>query len=271
MTPPRRILVTRPQPEADRWVADLRAHGLDAEALPLICIRAASAPEQQAALRQAQACWQQYSAIMVVSGNAAAYFFDKDWGAALGEQAPAAINTRVWAPGPGTAAALQRLGVPPALIDMPDAGAAQFESETLWQRVQHQIAPGSRVLVVRGTDADSAGSTQGRGREWLAGQLRQAGATVDFVVAYERGGPEWTDALHAQAASAMEPDCCWIFSSSEAVMHLRNRFDAALLARARALATHPRIVQAALNAGFHLVQPCRPTLADVLASLELQP
>ncbi|GAB2470022.1 hypothetical protein GCM10027082_21880 [Comamonas humi] len=264
MTPPRRILVTRPQPEADRWVGDLRAHGLGAEALPLIGIRAAPSP----ALRQAQARWQQYSAIMVVSGNAAAHFFDQNWHPALAAQAPAAIKTRVWAPGPGTAATLQRLGVPPALIDMPDAGAAQFESETLWQRVRPQVVPGSRVLIVRGTDAESAGSAQGRGREWLADQLRQAGATVDFVVAYERAGPTWTEALHAQAASALAPDCCWIFSSSEAVMHLRHRFDAAQLARAQALATHPRIVQAALDAGFHSVQPCRPALADVLASLE---
>jgi len=263
MPPPRRILITRPQPEADRWVAGLRAHGLGAEALPLIRIRAAPSP----ALLQAQAEWQRYSAIMVVSGNAAAHFFDQHWLAALTGQAPAATQTRVWAPGPGTAAALRRLGVPPALIDMPDAGAAQFESETLWQRVHRQIGPGSRVLIVRGTDAEAA-SAQGRGREWLAGQLRQAGATVDFVVAYERAGPEWNEALHAQAASALAPDCCWIFSSSEAVMHLRHRFDATQLAPAQALSTHPRIAQAALDAGFHLVQPCRPALADVLASLE---
>ena len=264
MPAPRRILITRPQPEADRWVAELRAHGLAAEALPLIRIRAAPSP----ALRQAQAEWQRYSAIMVVSGNAAAHFFDRNWLATLDGRALHALTTRVWSPGPGTADALRRLGVPPALIDMPDAGAAQFESETLWQRVQRQIGPGSRVLIVRGTDAESAGNAQGRGREWLATQLRQAGATVDFVVAYERAGPAWNEALHAQAASALAPDSCWIFSSSEAVMHLRHRFDATQLAPAQALSTHPRIAQAALDAGFHLVQPCRPALADVLASLE---
>ena len=264
MTRPRRILVTRPQPEADRWVAALRTHGLHAEALPLIGIRATPSP----ALRQAQSMWQQYSAIMVVSGNAAAHFFDENWRLAIGTQAASAIKTRVWAPGPGTAAALQPLGVPPALIDMPDASAAQFDSETLWQRVRTQVMPGSRVLIVRGSDAQAPASPQGQGREWLAQQLRQAGATVDFIATYQRCGPEWTAALHNQAATALAPDCCWIFSSSEAVMHLRHRFEAQQLGLAHALATHPRIVQAAVDAGFHAVQPCRPALADVLVSLE---
>ena len=37
---------------------------------------------------------------------------------------------------------------------------------------------------------------------------------------------------------------------------------------ARALATHPRIAQAAHDAGFGEVRECRPALADVVASIE---
>ena len=37
---PLRILVTRPQPQADEWVQALREHELDAHALPLIAIEA---------------------------------------------------------------------------------------------------------------------------------------------------------------------------------------------------------------------------------------
>ncbi|MGE3348297.1 MAG: uroporphyrinogen-III synthase, partial [Ramlibacter sp.] len=38
--------------------------------------------------------------------------------------------------------------------------------------------------------------------------------------------------------------------------------------RARAVATHPRIAQAAREAGFGVVCESRPALADVVASIE---
>ncbi|MEG2631782.1 MAG: uroporphyrinogen-III synthase, partial [Comamonas sp.] len=41
--------------------------------------------------------------------------------------------------------------------------------------------------------------------------------------------------------------------------------------QARALATHPRIAAAARQAGFGLVQECRPSLNDVAASIESAP
>ena len=63
-----RLIVTRPQPEADRWVEQLRAQGVQAQALPLIEIGPASLPADQQATAQARAQWQRYGAIMLVSG-----------------------------------------------------------------------------------------------------------------------------------------------------------------------------------------------------------
>ena len=72
-----RIIVTRPAPDAERWVAQLRERGLHAEALPLLEITGADDPAPL------QAAWNRlsdFAALMFVSGNAVDHFFD---GAAL--------------------------------------------------------------------------------------------------------------------------------------------------------------------------------------------
>jgi uroporphyrinogen-III synthase len=91
---------------------------------------------------------------------------------------------------------------------------------------------------------------------------------VDFVGVYERRAPAWTPAQLALATQALTDGSIWLFSSSEAVMHLSNRFSADALAPAQALSTHARIAQATRAAGFVHIQQCRPSLEDVVASLE---
>ena len=270
------LIVTRPQPEADQWVGLLAQHGIAAQALPLITIGPASNPADQAAATQARAHWQHYGAIMLVSGNAARFFFDEKLALSLNQSALAAIKTRVWSPGPGTARVALQCGVAASLIDQPAANATQFDSEALWSQVAPQVPAmaqaGQAVLIVRGaSDAgvDSAPpSTGGHGREWLAQQLRAAGIAVDFVAVYERQVPQWTPTFHAQAQQHLQVGSHWLFSSSEAVMHLHNRFNSEQLAASTAIATHPRIAQAARSAGFAHVKQCRPSVDDVVASLE---
>ncbi|MFE1572842.1 uroporphyrinogen-III synthase [Comamonas odontotermitis] len=279
MTLPR-IIVTRPQPEADAWVSQLQAHGVPARALPLIEIGPATLPADQQAASEARAACQRggrYGAIMLVSGNAAQYFLDEKLALALSCQAPTAIKTRVWSPGPGTARAALAQGIPATLIDQPAPGAAQFDSESLWAQVSSQVpamaAAGLRVLVVRGASEGDGGSGEnsasgGTGRQWLATQLQAAGVGVDFVAVYERRMPQWTPEQMAHARTALTDGSIWLFSSSQAVMHLSNIFSPAELAAVSAITTHPRIAQAAQKAGFASVKPCRPTVADVIASLE---
>lgn len=255
------VIVTRPQHDAARWVADLRTRGIDAEALPLIDIRPAS---DTAPLHAAWKHIAQYQAAMFVSGNAVQHFYASKPALAKESPSSSATNTRAWATGPGTLAALHLAGVAPWLIDAPTVSAGQFDSEALWQIVGHRVPAGSRVLIVRGGDPGGDGA----GRNWFAQQLEAAGAQVDFVVAYERHPPQWTPAQQARAEAAARDGSVWLLSSSEAIGHLGLRLPASTLAGARAVATHPRIAQAAEAAGFGVVCESRPTMDDVVASIE---
>jgi uroporphyrinogen-III synthase len=273
-----RALITRPEPEAGQWVQTLAARGIAAVALPLIAIAPARDPS---ALALAQSRLADYAAVMLVSGNAARYFFESNQALALMQQAQAAIKTRVWSPGPGTAHVLQTLGIPPERIDQPAQDALQFDSESLWARVGPGIQPGDRVLVVRGTEIGKSGnggasesnkdgaSASGSGRDWLSAQIRAAGGEVDFAVAYTRAAPQYTQGELALAKSAAAADGpLWVLSSAQALNHLLAALPDQPWAGARALATHPRIAQAARAAGFGGVVECRPALADVAASIE---
>ena len=259
-----RAIVTRPAHDAVQWVADLQAHGIAAVALPLIEITPCPGPQVQAARERLAG----YRAVMFVSGNAVQHFYEPNWPLARSGSAQTAIETRAWSPGPGTARALRALGVPAARIDSPAPDAPQFDSEALWARVAPQIHPGDKVLIVRGT---VAGAPEGAGRDWLAAQIRQAGGSVDFVAVYARGAPRLTPAQQALAREAAGDGSLWLLSSSEAVAHLCAALPGQSWARARALATHPRIAQAAQAAGFGCVKQCKPALADVVASIESTP
>ncbi|WP_404976822.1 MULTISPECIES: uroporphyrinogen-III synthase [unclassified Acidovorax] len=272
MPPPRRrAIVTRPARDAAQWVADLQARGVPAVALPLIAIGPATQPALQTALQQARADLCRWRALMFVSGNAVHYFFEPNQALALDTQALTAIKTRAWAPGPGTRQALLEAGVPAAAIDSPAADAEQFDSESLWLQVQPQVRPGDRVLVVRGTTSGASvepGGTGGRGRDWLAQQIEQAGGQVDFVAVYERGAPQLTPAQQSLAQQATVDGSVWLLSSSEAVAHLAAALPGQHWQAAQALCTHPRIAQAARGLGFGMVTECRPALSDVVASIE---
>lgn len=256
-----RVLVTRPAHDAQRWLRALSGRGLLAVALPLIDI----APAADA--RALQAAWRmlpQYLALMFVSANAVAHFFaarpvDVDvWGAA-GQTDP-----RAWATGPGTRQALLDAGVAAEHIDAVAADAQRFDSEALWALTGASVRPGGRVLIVRG--ADDAGRSAGR--DWFAQRVAAAGAKAEFVVAYQRRLPRWTDAERALASQAARDGSVWLFSSSQAIGHLRRLLPAQRWDAARAVVTHPRIAQAARDAGFGVVCESRPALDDVIASIE---
>lgn len=260
------VIVTRAAQDAARWVAALQHEGIPAQALPLMAIRSLSDPALQAALRHARQHGAHYGAVMFVSANAVQHFFESNQAPALAGKAPSAIKTRCWAPGPGTVRALRACGVAAAAIDGPAADAEQFDSEALWHQVARQVQPGQRVLIVRGTDeAQSAG---GQGRDWLATQLRAAGAQVDFVASYERAAPELGEREAAVARAASGDGHLWLLSSGAALRHLLAWLPGHDWSRAHALATHPRIAQAAAAAGFGHVDICRPALPDVAASIK---
>lgn len=261
-----RIIVTRPEREAQDWVQALQQAGYQAQSLPLIAI--GPAPDL-AAVQQAWRQLDQYLGVMFVSANAVAGFFAARPAAdAIGLATDAGTSTRAWATGPGTTQALLRAGVPAERIDAPPPDAAQFDSEALWQRVGARVGAGSRVLIVRGADAADGGNTQGGGRDWFARQVTQAGGTVDFLVSYQRQRPQLDAAQLQLARTAASDGSVWLFSSSEAVHNLQACLPQQDWQAARAVATHARIAQAARQAGFAVVRESRPALADIRASIE---
>jgi uroporphyrinogen-III synthase len=109
------------------------------------------------------------------------------------------------------------------------------------------------------------------GRPWLADQLTAAGVQVDIVVSYQRSTPVFDASELSLMAQAATDQSVWLLSSSEAVANLQTVSGLASglnWSNARAIATHPRIAQAARDAGFGVVYESRPLLADVVASIE---
>ena len=245
------VIVTRPQPQADAWVRRLRDAGIDARPLPLIDIRAV--PDAYA-LREAWAGLSNDAMAVFVSPNAATQFF------------AGRVDASAWPPdvlaactGPGTAAALADLGVPPRLIAQPPADA-QFDSEALWctclaQRDWH----GRTVLIVRGDG----------GRDWLADTLAANGAAVRFVQAYTRTIPALGDDERRLLGDALArpQDHLWLFSSSQAIAHLNRLSPGTDWHGVSALATHPRIAQSARALGMQQVHEAPPTEQGILAAL----
>ena len=260
-----RVIVTRPEREAKRWVGDLSALGIGSVALPLIKVGPVADTVE---IVQAWRHLTDYVAVMFVSGNAADYFFASKPPWVPNFSAQTQIKTRAWATGPATAKALLGAGVAPDQIDAPALGAGQFDSEALWQLVGPKVQSSQRVLIVRGVDSGRNADTEnGTGREWLARRIAEAGAKADFVVAYQRSAPEFSAADRELALQAASDGSVWLFSSSEAVANLRARLPEQSWFGARALATHSRIAVAAQEAGFGVVYESRPTLTDVVAVL----
>ena len=241
------LLVTRPQPQADEWVVSLRERGVAAHALPLLQI----VPERDPTAAAAWTSLATHGLVVFVSPGCVTSFF------AL---RPPAIGwpagTWAAATGPGTSHALRAQGVPDAAIIEPPPDGEQFDSEALWQRLEPRSWHGQRVLVVRGDG----------GRDWLADRLRERGAEVAFVQAYRRTLPSLSAPQRALLAAAMAaPACnCWLFSSSQAVGHLRQLAQVSDWSSGCAMATHPRIAANLRAAGFGSVWSVRPTLDAVV-------
>jgi uroporphyrinogen-III synthase len=241
------VLVTRPAEQAAEWVERLRAHGIDARALPLIAI------EPVADVAGLHAAWRSLDTLalaMFVSPNAVAAFF-----AARPADAAWPGTLRAGATGPGTQRALQAAGIP--LTVAPDA--PPFDSAALWSLLGSEAWAGREVLIVRGDG----------GRDEFAASLRAAGANVRFVQAYARAAPRWHahERALAQAALAAAQTHLWLLSSGEAIDHLAALLPGADWRRACAIASHPRIAERAQQAGFGRVIEAPPTLDAQLAAI----
>ena len=156
------VLVTRPQQQAPELIAAIEKSGGVAVPFPVIAIAARAAVEIQADADKLRP-----AAISIfVSRNAVEH------GLAFASGQLAAI-------GPTTADAIIVAGKP---VDI--CPASGFDSEHLLAEPALQDVDGKTVRIIRG----------GSGRELLADRLRQRGANVDYLDAYERTLPGYTSA-----------------------------------------------------------------------------
>lgn len=242
-----RVVLTRPANQSDAEAAAFRAAQWDVLHLPLLQIEAL---QDTSAL---QAAWRarvldaeaRVQALMFVSANAVDHFLQARPLGSAPVGAQAALGSRAWATGPGTAAALRRWGWPEEHIDWP-AAQETFDSEALWQVVRDQVRVGTQVLIVRGGDAQG----RSQGRAWLAEQLAAAGAQVHECVAYRTRAALWSAEQREQARQASCDGSVWLVQSSQALQAWTEALPAQDRSQLPLVVTHPRIAQTAHRLGF---------------------
>ena len=167
----RRIVVTRPEHQAEDMARQLRAKGAEAVVVPAITI---VAPPEPARLDAALDVLGSYDLVAFTSANGVDCVFEAL--ARLRRDARVFGGALVAAIGPGTEAALARRAI------FADVLAAEFRGEGLAEAIlaklgSHPAPTGKRrrVLILRALTA----------RDALPAALRASGVEVDIVAAYE--------------------------------------------------------------------------------------
>jgi len=157
---PLKVLVTRPQGQAESLVTLLAEHGHDVSHEPALTIEALAPPGNSLdGLAGAHA-------VFFVSANAARLALPLI-AAHVGEWPP---SLHCLAVGEATAAVLRDAGLP---VVVPAQG---FNTEAVLQLPCLASLEGKRIVVFRGDG----------GRELFAGALRDRGAEVDYIAVYRR-------------------------------------------------------------------------------------
>lgn len=196
-----RVLVTRPEHQAQTLLDLLHQVGASPVALPLLQIRAVE--EHDAGfhtLKQHFLDLDLYQHIIFISPNAAR--FGGDWIDQYWPQLPLKINW--FAIGQTTAATLNNYGI--------DAyhNPLGYDSEALLSAPALQQISGDKVLIMRGFG----------GREKLADELRARGAQVSYAELYTRSCPDYLPAdIHAALSPAPQ---AILISSGEGLENLQT-------------------------------------------------
>lgn len=227
----KRILVTRPEGQADKLLSGIRALGGEAAHIPFLAITPCADP---AALAQMAGKLAEYRACLFISANAV----DCAWPGLVPNTWPQAVVGA--AVGPGTARVLRARGV--AQIVTP---ASQFDSEGLLAEpfFAESQCRGNAFVLIRGDG----------GRDLLAQTLRARGASrVDEIAVYQRRlHPVALSRLAAwlQGGDAHDPTAdTIIISSSESLQRVMAAATPDLAERLRQtplLVPHPKIAECA--------------------------
>ncbi|QYY32291.1 fused uroporphyrinogen-III synthase HemD/membrane protein HemX [Cupriavidus pinatubonensis] len=271
------VVVTRPAGQSRQLTEALQAAGLDVLGFPLLSIGPAA---DDAPLRAALARLDQFALVIFVSPNAIQYAVDAlavVQGIAAAQWPP---GVPVAVVGPASVMALAERGiVAPDYRVIAPAGAdgngtnggangeeARFDSEALWAQLEPAALQGRSVLIVRGNG----------GRDWLGDRLREAGADVTAVEAYQRTLPEPTAMQWQAVRDGLSPGAApqaWLLTSSEAVRNLETLArhnlspqELATLKQVQCIAPHARIAEQAQALGFTRILRAAPGDAGLLAA-----
>jgi uroporphyrinogen-III synthase len=179
----KRIVITRPPHKAESFAAQLRERGAEPVLVPTIAIQP---PVDPGPLDRALSNLARYDWVIVTSANTVTHIWRRF--AALGIDAAGLDWPAVAAIGPATGRALAKQGVQAAI--MPEKHVA----EALFAVLNRQVTlAGAHILLPQGNLA----------RPVLRDLLRDAGAKVDAVVAYENVKPEIGSAALAAPVDAV--------------------------------------------------------------------
>jgi len=177
-----RVVVTRPEAQAERLCKDLADRGSEVLRYPALRI---APPLDLSALRRALERLARYQLAVFVSTNAVAAVL-----AELGMSVRWPESVAIAAIGERTAQALSAAGLPPRIVP-----SVNFDSETLLAEPSLQQMQGQHVIIFRGSG----------GRDLIAKTLRARGAEVDYAECYRRLGPEWLPTEFLEQLTASRP------------------------------------------------------------------
>jgi uroporphyrinogen-III synthase len=192
------VLVSRAKAQAGALSKALRELGADVLEIPFIEIREPSSwrPLDDAILRLADYDW-----LILTSVNGVQALFARM--AKLGREIPDLVHLKIAAIGPATRNAILKRGL--AVDVMPE----EYVAESVVKSLREEVAD-KRVLLVRAKIA----------RDVIPVELREAGARVDVIEAYETVIPRSSrqELLAALRDRARRPDII-TFTSSSTVRH----------------------------------------------------
>jgi uroporphyrinogen III methyltransferase / synthase len=237
----RRIVVPRPEAQAEKTAEAVRARGWEAVVVPIAEI---GPPPDQDRFDRALGELGSYDVVAFTSANGVAAVF--------GRTTPDFGRARVAAIGPATAKALEERGVRAEIV------AEEHRGEGLAEAVVAAVGRSSRVLVLRALVA----------RDAFPDALRSAGLSVDVVAAYQKHpAPEGPLVVLGEALEAGRIDAVLLMSSS-AVETLAARPGPALLARAVMASIGPVTTETATRLGVRVDVTASPyTLEGLLTAL----
>lgn len=187
-----KILITRPQHQADDLARPLAELGADVLLQPAIQIRP---PQDWSAVDRALELLDRFDWLVLSSSNGVRMLLDRL--SAVNRDLRALGKIKIAAIGPGTSDELSRYHLNPDLI--PD----EFRAESLATALKGAAA-GKKFLLIRAS----------RGREVLADELQKAGGIVEQVVVYESLDVEKADEEIARKMAAGRIDWATVTSSA---------------------------------------------------------